>query len=178
MYFPLTSTFCYTGNKMLGVLVSTTTPCFLFIDCGSCYMINVGSVAGIIASDIILTILITITVFCLGSHHSRRRKSDSHDGEHLFCKFKWELNVQGLTGLFYHRKKKSNIILSKENNSWSDWIPLPGKAELYFATVTSLNLNNTSDFEGFVCRDFMAYFLFISGVTRSPVRHIQWAAPL
>ncbi|XP_074540459.1 TYRO protein tyrosine kinase-binding protein [Halichoeres trimaculatus] len=50
-------------------------------DCGSCYMINAGSVVGIIASDIILTILITITVFCLASHHNKRRKTDSHDGK-------------------------------------------------------------------------------------------------
>uniref|UniRef100_UPI0037E7378C TYRO protein tyrosine kinase-binding protein n=1 Tax=Semicossyphus pulcher TaxID=241346 RepID=UPI0037E7378C len=49
-------------------------------DCASCYMINIGSVMGIIASDIILTIFITITVFCFASHHNKKREWDSHDG--------------------------------------------------------------------------------------------------
>ncbi|XP_041650168.1 TYRO protein tyrosine kinase-binding protein isoform X2 [Cheilinus undulatus] len=50
-------------------------------DCGSCYVMNMGSVLGIIASDIILTILITFTVFCFVSHINRRREWDSHDGK-------------------------------------------------------------------------------------------------
>uniref|UniRef100_A0A3P8T4S3 TYRO protein tyrosine kinase-binding protein n=1 Tax=Amphiprion percula TaxID=161767 RepID=A0A3P8T4S3_AMPPE len=49
-------------------------------DCGSCYMINMSSVLGIIASDIILTIFITISVFCIATHHRRKRR-DSHDGK-------------------------------------------------------------------------------------------------
>nr|XP_020475786.1 TYRO protein tyrosine kinase-binding protein [Monopterus albus] len=48
-------------------------------DCGSCYLINMGSVMAIIASDIILTIFITISVFCFARHHKRRREWDSHD---------------------------------------------------------------------------------------------------
>ncbi|XP_034553383.1 TYRO protein tyrosine kinase-binding protein [Notolabrus celidotus] len=50
-------------------------------NCESCYMIDLGSVIGIIASDIILTILITITVFCLVSRPNKKRDSDSHDGK-------------------------------------------------------------------------------------------------
>ncbi|XP_037640604.1 TYRO protein tyrosine kinase-binding protein, partial [Sebastes umbrosus] len=50
-------------------------------DCGSCYMIYMGSVVGIIASDIILTIFITISVFCFATHHKRRREWDSRDGK-------------------------------------------------------------------------------------------------
>ncbi|XP_070823179.1 TYRO protein tyrosine kinase-binding protein [Chaetodon trifascialis] len=49
-------------------------------ECGSCYVINMGSVMGIIASDIILTIFITISVFCFATHHKRRREWDSHGG--------------------------------------------------------------------------------------------------
>ncbi|KAK5862457.1 hypothetical protein PBY51_017853 [Eleginops maclovinus] len=49
-------------------------------DCGSCYLINMGSVIGIIASDILLTIFIMISVFCFATHHKRRRQWDSHDG--------------------------------------------------------------------------------------------------
>ncbi|XP_040899888.1 TYRO protein tyrosine kinase-binding protein [Toxotes jaculatrix] len=49
-------------------------------DCGSCYLINMGSVVAIIASDIILTVFITISVFCFATHHNRRREWDSHDG--------------------------------------------------------------------------------------------------
>ncbi|KAF3691798.1 TYRO protein tyrosine kinase-binding protein Precursor [Channa argus] len=49
-------------------------------ECGSCYLINMGSVMAIIASDIILTIFITISVFCFVTHHNRRREWDSHDG--------------------------------------------------------------------------------------------------
>ncbi|XP_078108020.1 TYRO protein tyrosine kinase-binding protein isoform X2 [Sander vitreus] len=50
-------------------------------DCGSCYLINMASVMGIIASDILLTIFITISVFCFASHHKRRREWDSRDGK-------------------------------------------------------------------------------------------------
>ncbi|XP_029307936.1 TYRO protein tyrosine kinase-binding protein [Cottoperca gobio] len=50
-------------------------------DCGSCYLINMGSVMGIIASDILLTILIIISVFCFATHHKRRREWDSRDGK-------------------------------------------------------------------------------------------------
>ncbi|XP_068592065.1 TYRO protein tyrosine kinase-binding protein [Cebidichthys violaceus] len=50
-------------------------------DCGSCYLINMGSVLGIIASDIILTIFIIISVFCFATHHKRRREWDSCDGK-------------------------------------------------------------------------------------------------
>ncbi|XP_036931019.1 TYRO protein tyrosine kinase-binding protein [Acanthopagrus latus] len=47
-------------------------------DFGSCYVINIGTVIGIIASDIVLTIFIAISVFCFATHHKRRR--DTHDG--------------------------------------------------------------------------------------------------
>ncbi|KAM6936166.1 TYRO protein tyrosine kinase-binding protein [Lycodopsis pacificus] len=50
-------------------------------DCDSCYLINMGSVLGIIASDIILTVFITISVFCFATRHKRRREWDSHDGK-------------------------------------------------------------------------------------------------
>ncbi|XP_028281955.1 TYRO protein tyrosine kinase-binding protein isoform X2 [Parambassis ranga] len=50
-------------------------------DCGSCYIINMESVLGIIASDIILTIFIVISVFCFASHHRRRREWDSRDSK-------------------------------------------------------------------------------------------------
>ncbi|XP_022617693.1 TYRO protein tyrosine kinase-binding protein [Seriola dumerili] len=49
-------------------------------ECGSCYLINMESVIAIIASDIILTIFITISVFCFATQHKRRREWDSHDG--------------------------------------------------------------------------------------------------
>ncbi|XP_034409857.1 TYRO protein tyrosine kinase-binding protein [Cyclopterus lumpus] len=48
-------------------------------DCGSCYLINMGSVLGIIASDIILTVFITISVFCFATYHRRRREWDSRE---------------------------------------------------------------------------------------------------
>ncbi|XP_068426689.1 TYRO protein tyrosine kinase-binding protein [Clinocottus analis] len=50
-------------------------------DCGSCYLINMASVLGIIASDIILTVFIAISVFCFATHHKRRRQWDSRDGK-------------------------------------------------------------------------------------------------
>ncbi|XP_035485197.1 TYRO protein tyrosine kinase-binding protein [Scophthalmus maximus] len=49
-------------------------------DCGSCYLISIGSVIAIIASDIALTVFIAISVFCFASHHKRQRGRDSHDG--------------------------------------------------------------------------------------------------
>uniref|UniRef100_A0A3Q2FN14 TYRO protein tyrosine kinase-binding protein n=1 Tax=Cyprinodon variegatus TaxID=28743 RepID=A0A3Q2FN14_CYPVA len=49
-------------------------------DCGPCYLINVGSVIGIIASDIILSIFLIICVFCFTSLHRRRRERETHDG--------------------------------------------------------------------------------------------------
>ncbi|XP_037310418.2 TYRO protein tyrosine kinase-binding protein [Pungitius pungitius] len=50
-------------------------------DCDSCYLINMGSVLGIFASDIILTVLISISVFCYATHNKRRREWDSHDAK-------------------------------------------------------------------------------------------------
>nr|XP_040021244.1 TYRO protein tyrosine kinase-binding protein [Gasterosteus aculeatus aculeatus] len=50
-------------------------------DCGSCYLINMGSVLGIFASDIILTVLIGISVFCFATHNKKRRECDSRDGK-------------------------------------------------------------------------------------------------
>lgn len=54
-------------------------------ECGSCYLINMGSVIGIIASDIILTIFITISVFCFATHQRRGRQWESHNGERHIC---------------------------------------------------------------------------------------------
>uniref|UniRef100_A0A669C105 TYRO protein tyrosine kinase-binding protein n=1 Tax=Oreochromis niloticus TaxID=8128 RepID=A0A669C105_ORENI len=54
--------------------------CFL-TECGSCYLINMESVIGIIASDIILTIFITISVFCFATHQRRKREWESHSGK-------------------------------------------------------------------------------------------------
>ncbi|XP_019948345.1 TYRO protein tyrosine kinase-binding protein [Paralichthys olivaceus] len=48
--------------------------------CESCYLINMGSVVAIIASDIILTIFIAVSVFCFAIYHKRRREWDSPDG--------------------------------------------------------------------------------------------------
>ncbi|XP_059194740.1 TYRO protein tyrosine kinase-binding protein [Centropristis striata] len=48
-------------------------------DCGSCYMINMTSVIAIIASDIMLTIFITISVFCFVMHQKRKREWNSRD---------------------------------------------------------------------------------------------------
>ncbi|XP_047216951.1 TYRO protein tyrosine kinase-binding protein [Girardinichthys multiradiatus] len=49
-------------------------------ECGPCYLINMGSVFGIIASDIILTVFLIISVFCFASRRRRRREQESHDG--------------------------------------------------------------------------------------------------
>uniref|UniRef100_A0A3Q3GHX6 Uncharacterized protein n=1 Tax=Kryptolebias marmoratus TaxID=37003 RepID=A0A3Q3GHX6_KRYMA len=35
--------------------------------CGSCYLINMSSVVGIFAADIVLTVFITISVFCFNN---------------------------------------------------------------------------------------------------------------
>ncbi|XP_029360884.1 TYRO protein tyrosine kinase-binding protein [Echeneis naucrates] len=49
-------------------------------ECGSCYQINLESVIAIIATDIILTVFIIISVFCFATHH-KRRIWESHDGK-------------------------------------------------------------------------------------------------
>ncbi|XP_032411772.1 TYRO protein tyrosine kinase-binding protein [Xiphophorus hellerii] len=49
-------------------------------ECGACYLINMGSVIGIIASDILLTMFLIISVFCFASHHRRTKERESHDG--------------------------------------------------------------------------------------------------
>ncbi|XP_068616637.1 TYRO protein tyrosine kinase-binding protein [Brachionichthys hirsutus] len=48
-------------------------------ECGPCYIINIGSLMGIIAADIFLTILIAISVFCFASRHKRQKEWDSHN---------------------------------------------------------------------------------------------------
>ncbi|XP_068180556.1 TYRO protein tyrosine kinase-binding protein isoform X2 [Antennarius striatus] len=47
--------------------------------CSSCYIINMASVIGIIASDIILTLLIAISVYCFASHHKRQKEWNCHN---------------------------------------------------------------------------------------------------
>ncbi|XP_078143324.1 TYRO protein tyrosine kinase-binding protein isoform X1 [Centroberyx gerrardi] len=49
-------------------------------ECGPCYQIDMGTVVGIIACDIILTLLITFCVFCFATFHKKRREWDSRDG--------------------------------------------------------------------------------------------------
>ncbi|XP_060938024.1 TYRO protein tyrosine kinase-binding protein-like [Limanda limanda] len=49
-------------------------------ECESCYLINMGSVVGIIASDLILTIFIAVSVFFFATYHRRRREWASPDG--------------------------------------------------------------------------------------------------
>uniref|UniRef100_A0A3B5L0J7 TYRO protein tyrosine kinase-binding protein n=1 Tax=Xiphophorus couchianus TaxID=32473 RepID=A0A3B5L0J7_9TELE len=44
--------------------------------CGTCYLINMGSVIGIIASDILLTMFLIISVFFFASHHRRRKERE------------------------------------------------------------------------------------------------------
>ncbi|XP_034030947.1 TYRO protein tyrosine kinase-binding protein [Thalassophryne amazonica] len=50
-------------------------------ECGSCYQIHIGSVLGIIACDIILTIFITVSVFCCVTLQRRRRDWESNEGK-------------------------------------------------------------------------------------------------
>ncbi|XP_037532965.1 TYRO protein tyrosine kinase-binding protein [Nematolebias whitei] len=50
-------------------------------DCASCYLINMSSVMGAFVADIVLTIFITISVFCFATRHRRRRERDSHDSK-------------------------------------------------------------------------------------------------
>lgn len=76
---PLALVGCW--GMILCVLICVLQPLLSFTDCGSCYVINMASVIGIIASDIILTIFIAVSVFCFATHHKRRREWDSHDGE-------------------------------------------------------------------------------------------------
>lgn len=75
-----------------------------FSDCGTCYQLNMGVVIGIITCDIILTLLITISVYCFVSREKRKNslhacKNSSETGMCLFvclferkrlgCKHKW-----------------------------------------------------------------------------------------
>ncbi|XP_062848011.1 TYRO protein tyrosine kinase-binding protein [Trichomycterus rosablanca] len=41
-------------------------------DCGSCYHLNMGVIIAIVTSDIILTLLITISVYCFASRQKRK----------------------------------------------------------------------------------------------------------
>ncbi|XP_053478314.1 TYRO protein tyrosine kinase-binding protein [Ictalurus furcatus] len=42
-------------------------------DCGTCYQLNMMVIIGIITCDIILTLLITITVYCFASREKRKK---------------------------------------------------------------------------------------------------------
>lgn len=80
----LASTLCSCMMCVFGFCISIIC-CWVFFvltECGSCYLINMESVIGIIASDIILTIFITISVFCFATHQRRKREWESHSGEH------------------------------------------------------------------------------------------------
>lgn len=49
-------------------------------ECDTCYLINMGSVIAIIASDIILTVFLIISVFCFARRQRRRKERESHEG--------------------------------------------------------------------------------------------------
>ncbi|XP_064803297.1 TYRO protein tyrosine kinase-binding protein [Oncorhynchus masou masou] len=46
-------------------------------DCGHCYLIDMGAVVGIIACDIILTLLIALAVFCFATIRKKRSQQES-----------------------------------------------------------------------------------------------------
>ncbi|XP_077431768.1 TYRO protein tyrosine kinase-binding protein [Vanacampus margaritifer] len=46
-------------------------------ECGSCYVISMQSVIGIIASDVVLTVFIAVSVFYLLTLHKRRTEQDA-----------------------------------------------------------------------------------------------------
>ncbi|KAI5105796.1 TYRO protein tyrosine kinase binding protein precursor, partial [Silurus meridionalis] len=43
-----------------------------FSDCGTCYQLNMGVIIAIITCDIILTLLITISVYCFASREKKK----------------------------------------------------------------------------------------------------------
>ncbi|KAM9489121.1 TYRO protein tyrosine kinase-binding protein [Clarias gariepinus] len=47
-------------------------------DCGTCYHLNMGVFIGIITCDIILTLLITISVYCYASREKNKNSSRPH----------------------------------------------------------------------------------------------------
>ncbi|XP_043117472.1 TYRO protein tyrosine kinase-binding protein [Puntigrus tetrazona] len=47
-------------------------------DCSSCYQLDIGVAIGIITCDIILTLLIALSVYCLVSHQKRRGSLRAH----------------------------------------------------------------------------------------------------
>uniref|UniRef100_A0A3P8Z392 TYRO protein tyrosine kinase-binding protein n=1 Tax=Esox lucius TaxID=8010 RepID=A0A3P8Z392_ESOLU len=55
-------------------IVSPLTGMF---DCGHCYQIDIGAVVGVIACDIILTLLIALTVFCFVAFQKKRSQLES-----------------------------------------------------------------------------------------------------
>lgn len=70
-----------------------------FSDCGTCYQLNMGVVIGIITCDIILTLLITISVYCFVSREKRKNslhacKNSSETGMCVFvCLREKDLDV-------------------------------------------------------------------------------------
>ncbi|XP_038849174.1 TYRO protein tyrosine kinase-binding protein-like [Salvelinus namaycush] len=51
--------------------------CSLSPDCGYCYQIDMGALVGIIACDIILTLLIALAMFCFASLRKKRSQQES-----------------------------------------------------------------------------------------------------
>ncbi|KAJ8005338.1 hypothetical protein DPEC_G00145590 [Dallia pectoralis] len=46
-------------------------------DCGNCYLIDIGPVVGIVACDIVLTLLIALVAFCLATFQKKRSRLES-----------------------------------------------------------------------------------------------------
>ncbi|XP_076826443.1 TYRO protein tyrosine kinase-binding protein isoform X2 [Brachyhypopomus gauderio] len=44
-------------------------------DCGFCYELNVGMITGIIACDLVLTLLIAVSVYCFASQHKKNNSN-------------------------------------------------------------------------------------------------------
>ncbi|XP_061771959.1 TYRO protein tyrosine kinase-binding protein isoform X2 [Nerophis ophidion] len=73
-------------------------------ECVSCYLISMQSVVGIIACDIILTVLIAISVFCFVTLHKRKaepnvgssvneKTAESTESPYQIWPFQWLLQV-------------------------------------------------------------------------------------
>ncbi|XP_029600061.1 TYRO protein tyrosine kinase-binding protein-like [Salmo trutta] len=61
----------------MGKALCIMVPVKGMFDCGQCYQIDMGTLVGIIACDIILTLLIALAVFCFASLRKKRSQQES-----------------------------------------------------------------------------------------------------
>ncbi|MGH0165907.1 UNVERIFIED_CONTAM: hypothetical protein FKN15_073297 [Acipenser sinensis] len=80
------------------VIFSALAVLLCLSDCSHCYKIEPGVMAGIIATDVVLTVLIVVFVYCLASRRREKKEKGSVRGQQN-CKSCYQMDMGAIIGI-------------------------------------------------------------------------------